>query len=322
MLIPTLHSERLVLEPLSADCAEPYERFYTDAQASAFYNGPLSAAAAWARLASDLGSWHLQGFGVWALRLKQAEGPGELIGVCGFWQGRGWPRELTWWLLPEFRGRGLAQEASVAALRHAYEQFGWDEVQTYTKDENLAARRLVERLGGQVLRREVFPDGVARFLYRLPRPAAASASTAPELQLRLSDAGDEALRQAILQPLIDYNQSHAAPSQSRPLAISIEDPRSAAVLGGLWGHTAYGWLFTQLLVVPEAARGQGLGRRLLQMAEAEAQARGCHGAWLDTFEFQARGFYEKQGYRCFGELADYPQGGARFFMQKALQPAR
>lgn len=196
-------------------------------------------------------------------------------------------------------------------------------MQTYTKDENHAARQLVQRLGGQVLRREVFPDGVERSLYLLPRPAAASASAslAAELQLRLSDAGDEAMRQAIVQPLIAYNQSHAAPSQSRPLAISIEDPHSGAVLGGLWGYTAYGWLFTQLLVVPEAARGQGLGRRLLQMAEAEAQARGCHGAWLDTFEFQARGFYEKQGYRCFGELADYPQGGARFFMQKALPPA-
>jgi len=321
MLIPTLHTERLSLEPLSADCAALYERFYTDADASAFYNGPLSPAAAWARLASDLGSWHLQGFGVWALKLRQPGSPGELVGVCGFWQGKGWPRELTWWLLPEFRGRGLAQEASVAAIGHAYEQFGWEQVQTYTKDDNHAARQLVQRLGGQVLRRELFPDGVERHLYLLPRPTPGQPCAPAHLQLLLSEEADEALRQAIVQPLVAYNQSHAAPSQSRPLVISVSDPRSGAVLGGLWGYTSYGWLFTQLLVVPEEARGQGLGRRLLQMAEAEAQARGCHGAWLDTFEFQARGFYEKQGYRCFGELPDYPQGGSRFFMQKALPPA-
>ena len=37
-----------------------------------------------------------------------------------------------------------------------------------------------------------------------------------------------------------------------------------------------------------------------------------------TFEFQARGFYERLGYRCFGELNDYPTGFARYFMKKAL----
>jgi hypothetical protein len=53
-------------------------------------------------------------------------------------------------------------------------------------------------------------------------------------------------------------------------------------------------------------------------AEREALARGCKHAWLDTYEFQARGFYEKLGYRCFGELDDYPTGFSRYFMQKAL----
>lgn len=60
----------------------------------------------------------------------------------------------------------------------------------------------------------------------------------------------------------------------------------------------------------------------MKMAEREAVQRGCHGAWLDTFEFQARGFYEQLGYVCFGELPNYPLGFARFFMKKMLtQPA-
>ena len=48
---------------------------------------------------------------------------GEYVGTCGFWQGRGWPRELTWWLLPRYRGQGLAKEASHAAVQHAYDVF-------------------------------------------------------------------------------------------------------------------------------------------------------------------------------------------------------
>ena len=175
MQIPTLLTERLVLRPLGADCESMYDAFYTDAQASAFYNGPLTSAAAFARLAADLGTWHLRGFGVWAVQRRDA---GELVGVCGFWQGKGWPRELTWWLLPRARGAGLAQEASRAAIDHAYRVFGWPAVETYTKDENAAARALVRRLGGVAFDRRVFPDGVERDLFRFPPPTALRAEGA------------------------------------------------------------------------------------------------------------------------------------------------
>jgi hypothetical protein len=52
-------------------------------------------------------------------------------------------------------------------------------------------------------------------------------------------------------------------------------------------------------------------------AETEGRRRGCSAVWLDTFEFQARPFYEKLGYRLFGTL-DFPAGFKRFFLQKAL----
>jgi GNAT superfamily N-acetyltransferase len=90
------------------------------------------------------------------------------------------------------------------------------------------------------------------------------------------------------------------------------------VVGGLWGRTGYDWLFVELLFVPESLRGRGVGKDILQRAEREAIARGCHGVWLNTFEFQARGFYERLGYTCFGELANYPPGSARYFLKKAL----
>jgi len=64
-------------------------------------------------------------------------------------------------------------------------------------------------------------------------------------------------------------------------------------------------------------RGQGVGTELMRRGEAEAVARGCHGVWLDTFEFQARGLYERLGYTCFGELENYPVG-PRFFMSKRV----
>ena len=125
---------------------------------------------------------------------------------------------------------------------------------------------------------------------------------------------------AILAPLRAYNASKAGSSKGIPLVITVRDS-AGAVVGGLWGSTAYQWLFTELLVVPEMLRGQGFGRKIMTMAHDEAVARGCLGAWLDTFDFQARAFYEGLGYRVFAELQDYPPGHARLFLRRELGAA-
>lgn len=135
--------------------------------------------------------------------------------------------------------------------------------------------------------------------------------------LTITDVADDAVRSAIVAPLVEYNASQAGPSQSRAIVVLLKNSEGA-VVGGLWGHTGYDWLFTQLLVVPSGLRGRGVGGEIMQLAEREAMNRGCHGAWLDTFEFQARGFYERMGYECFGELPSYPKGFSRFFMKKVL----
>lgn len=142
-----------------------------------------------------------------------------------------------------------------------------------------------------------------------------------EYDICLSDTADAVTRQTLLAELLRYNISRTGVSDYRPLAVLIHG-KNGEVIGGLWGRTAFGWLYTEMLFVPETLRGQGVGTAVMAKAEAEALARGCHSAWLDTFAFQARGFYEKLGYRCFGELPDYPAGYARYFMQKALRKNR
>lgn len=139
-----------------------------------------------------------------------------------------------------------------------------------------------------------------------------------DYRIELTDDTDEALRREIIAPLVAYNTAKGGPSHSRPLVVVARN-ESGELAGGLWGHTAYEWLFTQFLVVQDSARGAGLGSKLMALAESEALARGCHGAWLDTFEFQARGFYEKNGYVCFAELPQYPAGYSRYFMKKRLR---
>ena len=137
------------------------------------------------------------------------------------------------------------------------------------------------------------------------------------LNITYSENPTEADREAVLAPLREYNRSRGGDPRARPVALILSDDQGAK-LGGLWGRISYDWLFVELLAVPEAHRGGGYGAKLMRAAEDQARAAGCVGVWLDTFEFQARGFYEKLGFEVFGALDDHPVGGRRFFLRKRL----
>ena len=117
--------------------------------------------------------------------------------------------------------------------------------------------------------------------------------------------------------LTAFNIADTGPPEKSPLAIYVRD-QTGTIQGGLSGNTAWGWLYVQWLWLAEHMRGQGLAGKLLATAEAEAIVRGCHGAYIDTFNPSALKAYERQGYRVFGELADFPVGRTRTFLQKPL----
>lgn len=172
MQIPCLRTERLILRAPALDDFPVYRDFYADAEASAFYGGPLTAALAWRKLAFDLGHWQLRGFGMWSI-VEQASG--AMIGGCGIVWPEGWPRhELTWWIVPGGRRKGYAEEASLAVIDWALRELGWACVETHMNDANVPARRLAEKLGGTKIARELFPDGIERNVYVLAPDARVS----------------------------------------------------------------------------------------------------------------------------------------------------
>jgi GNAT superfamily N-acetyltransferase len=124
-------------------------------------------------------------------------------------------------------------------------------------------------------------------------------------------------RAAIAASLREFNLRNAPAPNFRPLAILLKD-REGNSTGGLWAETVYDWMFIELLVIPEAMRGRGVGASIMRRAEDVAIERGCVGVWLDTFSFQARGFYERLGYTVFGQLDDHPRGSTRYLLRKML----
>jgi GNAT superfamily N-acetyltransferase len=136
-------------------------------------------------------------------------------------------------------------------------------------------------------------------------------------RITVVDEPGEAERAAVLEALHAHNSEAGPPTEIRPVAILVNDDDGKPV-GGLYGRMFYDWLFIEYLAIPREMRGRDIGTALMDQAEALARAEGCIGIWLDTFTFQARGFYEKLGYAVFGELADYPRGAARYFLSKRL----
>ena len=122
---------------------------------------------------------------------------------------------------------------------------------------------------------------------------------------------------AIGENLAAFNDADVGPSGRRPIAVVVRDD-SGRLVAGSSGYTAWGWLYVQWLWVAETERGTGLAHRMLDAAETEARTRGCHAAYIDTFNPVALKVYQRQGYVPFGELPDFPPGPTRTVLQKAL----
>lgn len=140
------------------------------------------------------------------------------------------------------------------------------------------------------------------------------------LRIERTDTPTDQERQAILAPLRAYNTAKTGGSAPELVAWLVRDEQDE-IVGGLYGRVFFRWLYIELLVVPEQARGQGTGSTLMQMAEELAREKNCVGIWLDTFDFQAPEFYRRHGFTEVGQIDDYPPGHQRFFFQKRLTPA-
>ena len=114
-----------------------------------------------------------------------------------------------------------------------------------------------------------------------------------------------------------YNSSNREPSKSEPLNIYLEDEQGNLV-AGMVAETFGNWLEIEYLYVSDDLRGQGIGSKILKMAERESKERGCKYSFVDTFNFQAPKFYEKYGYKEVFALKKYPYTGERYYYIKEL----
>lgn len=139
-------------------------------------------------------------------------------------------------------------------------------------------------------------------------------------ELTVTDSISPEDEKAVETPLVAYNIETFGKSDKRDLSILLRDAEGK-VEGGLIGYTARSWLYVRLLFVPESARGEGLGPRMLALAEEEARRRGCIGAYLDTMNPKARQTYLRCGYTVIGEHGPLTGGMSITWLSKRFAVA-
>ena len=120
------------------------------------------------------------------------------------------------------------------------------------------------------------------------------------------------------QGLVRFNRAQAGPLRYTRIVLSARDSKGR-LLGGLILQSYWRESYIELLWLSARARGEGIGSRLIREAERRARRRGSRLIHLNTFSFQAPGFYRKQGYRRFGAMTGSPKGHSRHFYVKQLR---
>jgi len=107
----------------------------------------------------------------------------------------------------------------------------------------------------------------------------------------------------------DYKKEHV-----KWLAVDErKDIKAVLTADVLWD-----WIYVDELWISPEFRGEGLGRKLMRLAEEFAMSQSLQGIWLWTQSWQAEGFYRQLGYSQFTRFDDFPKGYSRIGFRKRL----
>ena len=176
-----LETERLILRRWQDSDREPFAEMNADSRVMEFFPDLLTREESDQLIESIESHFDNRGFGLFATELKAEK---KLIGFIGLhvasFQAHFTPCvEIGWRIGVPHWGKGLATEGSREVIRYAFDWLRLENLVSFTVPENVASRRLMEKLGmthdpaedfdhprlppGHRLRRHV--------LYRLKNPA-------------------------------------------------------------------------------------------------------------------------------------------------------
>jgi ribosomal-protein-alanine N-acetyltransferase len=140
-----------------------------DERVGATLGGPQTPEEVSASIERHVARWDQDGFGYWMFRARDTGAGVARGGLSRAHVGGRDEVEVGWSVMPERWGQGYATELGAAALDVAFRVLGVESVVSYTLPDNLASRRVMEKLGFSYEREVVHAD-LPHVLYRLHSP--------------------------------------------------------------------------------------------------------------------------------------------------------
>jgi ribosomal protein S18 acetylase RimI-like enzyme len=142
------------------------------------------------------------------------------------------------------------------------------------------------------------------------------------LKIELTTKPDSADLEILSQGIQSYNQQFMSDDivfegDTRFAVFARDDNNN--VIGGIRANAFWNYCIIELVWLSYAARGLGLGKKLMQQAENFALKQGFSYMRVETLNVQAKPFYEKLGYKVFGTLNDYPEGFSTYCLVKKIK---
>ena len=137
-------------------------------------------------------------------------------------------------------------------------------------------------------------------------------------RIKVEKERSSAVSRQLWNGLLAYNREQVGPTRYSRNVVSARDAKGK-LLGGVIVQNYWLETYVELLWLAPEARRSGTGTKLIREAERIARKRGSRLIHLNTFSFQAPGFYEKQGYRRFGRVSGSPEGQTRYYYVKRLK---
>lgn len=141
------------------------------------------------------------------------------------------------------------------------------------------------------------------------------------MKIELAPSPSKSDLATISQGIKSFNEEHMPDElvheQDTRFAVFAKDD-SGNVVGGIRATAFWNYCIIELLWLSEATRGKGIGSKLINETETYAREKGFQYIRTETLEFQAKPFYEKLGYKVYGELDNYPKGHTTYCLVKEL----
>jgi RimJ/RimL family protein N-acetyltransferase/catechol 2,3-dioxygenase-like lactoylglutathione lyase family enzyme len=141
MTVTTLHTDRLILRPITADDLPAFFAIFSNGEAMRFMpslpHSRIEDTRAWFETeVSRPGEDH------WAVCLKDN---GAVIGHVNYLQTR--IPGMGYILHPDYWGQGYTVEAARAALEYGFDHLGYERVELWIDDTNTRSMRVAQKLG-------------------------------------------------------------------------------------------------------------------------------------------------------------------------------